>query len=617
MATATVQAPYGFSSSKSAHGGPDPKLVADQLRSLNNLYKKFGPEGFSENMMWILRKNPEKGEKDVLPSHLASNKFWNRRLIPFRLNNIQRDIIHKLGQRNICLKPRQGGFTTFFMIMRLFLPCILSAGSGGLLISQNHNYATLHFAILQRALRYFAVVDPYDNTKNLLADQLKQHLLHTKASNRRELLFDQLDSRIVVESAEIEEAGQGLSLNHVHATEVARWPGNPEETLANMKEAIPIDGTLDLESTANGMGGYFFEECMRAMNAQKDGRETEFKFHFYTWFWHEEYTLDRSVKEDTITEEEQALINAFKVDLYQIAWRRKKLIQLRHNFAEKYPESPETAFLVAGKSFFDKEILRQRWLELSSYQPLEIYKKLKIFKRRIKNKRYLIAADVATGLDVNVGVIKGKKGKSANDDESKLDWSAAVVIDIESGEEVAAYRAHVTEEEYAWELAELGRLYNNALIAVERTGYGGTVIITLEVMCQYTNLYKHRDWWKKDKKTGQMIEFLGFPTSMRSRPVALNRLRYLVHDSPELIHDIAAVEEMLNFVINEKGRPAAAPGCHDDTVMCRAIAAYVRAVLLGYLDPLAIPREKYSDDPSELEDEIMEERAQEFEESEE
>ena len=48
---------------------------------------------------------------------------------------------------------------------------------------------------------------------------------------------------------------------HVVASEVARWEHNPEATLANLKESIPAGGTLDIESTANGWGGYFFEEC--------------------------------------------------------------------------------------------------------------------------------------------------------------------------------------------------------------------------------------------------------------------------------------------------------------------------------------------------------------------
>lgn len=582
MATA-AKAPYGFASSKQAYKGPDTKLVQDQLFGLQKLWRSYGKALFSEHMIWILRKNPEKGEKDLLANQA---KAWNRRLIPFKHNRIQRDLDDNLGSRNIMLKPRQGGYTTYCILMRLLVPCILSPGAGGLLISQNHTYAALHFAILQRGLRYFGVKDPYVKSANLLADQLHEHLLHTKASNRRELILDQLESRIVIDSAEVEEAGQGLTINHAVCTEVARWPGKPEETMANMKEAIPLDGTLDLESTANGMGGYFYEECMRAREWVR-GMETEFKYFFHTWWWHDEYREDEPVPEESVTEEEQKLIDAFSVDLRQIAWRRKKLISLRHNFAEKYPEDDLTCFLVQGNSYFDKEILRQRYLELVNRPPLEKYKKLEIYKRRVKNRRYVIAADVATG-------------KAAG---SYLDWSAAVVLDLETGEEVASYRAQISEEEYAWDLADLGKLYNNAIIAVERTGYGGTTIMTLEVMCQYTNLYKHKEWWKRDKS--KTIEFLGFPTTGKTRPIALNRVKFFVQQSPELVHDILFVQEALTFVIDDKGKPAAAEGAHDDTVMCRAIGHYIRMVLLGYLDPLAVPSESYGtifDDDGEVVD---------------
>src|ERR1039458_7889885 len=102
--------------------------------------------------------------------------------------------------------------TTFFINRRLFLPAILDPGSGGLLISQTHGYAAQHFRILQRAYRYVGVVDPIDYEKNLLSRQLKENLLHLRYSNRKELIFDQIDSSILVESAEVEEAGQGITL---------------------------------------------------------------------------------------------------------------------------------------------------------------------------------------------------------------------------------------------------------------------------------------------------------------------------------------------------------------------------------------------------------------------
>jgi hypothetical protein len=576
------QAPYGFVSSKKLKG-PDPVLVKEQLLGLQHLLKTYGKAKFSEEMFWILRKNPEHGEKDLLPK---DNRFWNRRLIPFKHNRIQLDLDQNMGTRNIMLKPRQAGYTTYILIMRMLLPVSLEPGVGGLIISQNYHYVASHFAMLHRAFKHYGVVDPFDQSKNIMSQQLHQHLLHTTYSNRRELIFDQLDSRILCESAENEEAGQGVTVQHVTADEVARWPGIPEETLANLKEAIPKDGTLDLLSTANGWGGYFFEECMRARK-WAEGQETEFKYFFHQWWWHDEYRDDKPVAEKSLSEEEKLLHEKFLVDLNQLAWRRKKMVELRHNFAEKYPEDDITCFLLQGRSYFDKQILRERWMELKDYKPYETFERVQIFKPRVKGKRYLIAGDVATGRQVS---------------KEDSDFCAAVVIDLETAEEVAAYHARVAPEQMAFDLDELGRLYNDALIAIERTGDGGTTIFTLEVMCQYTNLYKHKDWWRKDRKNKQIVEILGFPTSTKTRPVMLNRLAWVVLNQPELIMDQMAVQEMLTFVINEKGKPEAEEGCHDDRVMCRAIALMCRMIVLGYLDPLAVPRERYGATPTELQE---------------
>jgi hypothetical protein len=133
---------------------------------------------------WILRKNPEEGETYILPS---DSELWNRRLVPFVHNRIQRDLDENIivagSKRNIMLKPRQAGYTTWSIIMRLLRPAILEPGSGCMLISQNSEYAAAHFDILKRAWRYFFVADP---------------------PNRRELIFDQLDSRVRCASADVE-----------------------------------------------------------------------------------------------------------------------------------------------------------------------------------------------------------------------------------------------------------------------------------------------------------------------------------------------------------------------------------------------------------------------------
>ena len=49
-----------------------------------------------------------------------------------------------------------------------------------------------------------------------------------------------------------------------------------------------------------------------------------------------------------------------------------------------------------------------------------------------------------------------------------------------------------------------------------------------------------------------------------------------VRERPELLADRATLLELLTFVRNERGRPEAQSGSHDDLVMALAIAHYIR-----------------------------------------
>lgn len=256
--------------------------------------------------------------------------------------------------------------------------------------------------------------------------------------------------------------------------------------------------------------------------------------------------------------------------LGRIAWRRAKRLEQRGNFDEKFPEDALTAFLVMGNQYFDGEILRARKLELTGYQPINTFSngQAKIFNARVANRRYVIGADPKKGIEVST---------------ESTDFAAAVVLDVEQGEEMAAYRARVTATDLAYDLADLGRYYNNALIAVERVD-GGATILTLNGECKYPSIYRHREWWRRERQL-KMKDYEAFPTTPKTRPVALDFLNRFIMEHPELIWDEQFINEALTFVRNEKGVPSAAPGAYDDTVSCRWIAHYVRQVLLGYWAP--------------------------------
>lgn len=487
--------------------------------------------------------------------------------------------------------------TTYFINRRLYLPAILEPGTGGLLISQKHSYATAHFGILQRVHRYVGCVDPMKPWKNLLHEQLQQNLLHLAYSNRKELIFDQLDSRIMVESAEVEEAGQGITLSHLVCTEVARWPGKPEETMANLKEAVAKDGTVDIESTPNGQGGYFFEEYNRA---KRGGKDVEFTSHFHAWYWHDEYRISPPMLESELDEEERRKKALFLLDMEQMTWRRKKRVSLRHNFAEKYPEDDVSCFLSNARMFYDSEIAAARMTELMNYEPLTIERngELRIFQNPIPGRRYVCGADPA-------------EGKQVNNEES--DWSAAGVIDEETGEQCASLRMKTSPENFALDLVELCEKYNQALLVIERNNHGATVILSVRET-GYGNVYKHKEWTKRERSRGgknqnvtkaAFQEWEGWPENVRTRKMMLNKSRDFLEHYPDLIWDVDLMSEVMTFVYDEKGVPKAIEGYHDDRVFGWALAHIGRLVQIGYVDPLTFKVRKYgeSEDASDEENE--------------
>src|SRR5207248_32380 len=160
-------------------------------------------------------------------------------LVPFDMTRIQLDLTDTAGPRNITVKGRQIGSTTWHILVRLMLPAILEPGSSGLLISQTKPYGAQHFRILQRALKHFARNgQPSAASTVMTSDMFQLHLLHTQYSARHEIVFDFLDSKVLVDTAENEDAGTGLTINHLCATETAYWARDPESLLAQAKEAV-------------------------------------------------------------------------------------------------------------------------------------------------------------------------------------------------------------------------------------------------------------------------------------------------------------------------------------------------------------------------------------------
>jgi len=151
------------------------------------------------------------------------------------------------------------------------------------------------------------------------------------------------------------------------------------------------------------------------------------------------------------------------------------------------------------------------------------------------------------------------------------DWFVGQVLDNITGEQVAVLRHQYDEDTYARQMYCLGKYYNDALLAPE-TNFS-TYPVKLLGLMGYKNLYVRE---VEDDFDGKIRHAFGFRTDRLTRPVIISELIRILRENLQLVNDEDTLLEMLTFVRNDKLRPEAEEGAHDDCVMALAIAFYAR-----------------------------------------
>ncbi len=446
---------------------------------------------------------------------------------PLRANEAQRAFELNRGQRNIVLKARQMGLTTW-AAARFFLKTITRPGTLTLEVAHTREAAEEIFRIVHRFVEW-------------LPEELRKGPLKTSRANARQLAFPELDSQYRVVSAGERNAGRGLTVQNLHCSELARWPGNPAETLAGLRAAMTPGSELIVESTPDGVGGCFYEEWRKA-------GETGMVRHFYPW-WKEPRYRAAAVAENSLTDEERELMSMHPLDLEQIGYRRQIRADFRGLARQEYAEDEESCFRASGESVFEIEAIEGRLA--TAPEPAERRRngELEIWLPPCKGKQYVLAVDPAGG---------GSDG----------DYSAAEVLDLETGMQCAEFAGHMGGLELARFVADLATEYNRAWLVVERNNHGNGVLAHLESSCKYERIYG---------QGGQA----GWLTTSMSRPAVLGRLDAALAESPGCFMSRRLLAECRSFVRLPNGRTGARSGTHDDRVMAMAIGLGARAELAG------------------------------------
>ena len=446
---------------------------------------------------------------------------------PLRANALQKEFERMRGQRNIVLKARQMGVTTW-VAARFFLKTITTRGVMTVQVAHTQGAAEGIFRMVQRFWE-------------CLPEKLRDGPLRRSRANSGQMRFAALDSEFRVLSAGDEGAGRGLTMQNLHCSEVSRWPRNAGETLAGLRAALAPGGELVMESTPNGAYGCFYEEWGRAgLNGNGVVR------HFFPW-WIEDAYVSAPVTE--FTEEEQALMRAHNLSPEQIGFRRGLESSYRGLRSQEFAEDAETCFKATGDCCFEVAAIEKRLAQLG--EPMETRRKgdLQIWLPAVAGKKYLVAVDTAGG---------GSDG----------DFAAIQVIDLESGMQCAELRERLSQLDQAHVAAALAREYGGAMIAVERNNHGAGVLAYLEGVEHYANVYAQDG-------------AAGWYTSAGNKPGMVSRLGALLIESPWMFSSRRLLTECRTFVAMENGRTGAANGAHDDCLMAMAVAQAVRAEMSG------------------------------------
>ena len=261
-------------------------------------------------------------------------------VIPFIPKEPQLNLYNNLHTRNDILKARQLGFTTAIQI--LFLDCCLFRENvRAATIAQNEDAAK---KIFRDKLRF-----AYDNLPPSLRDAMP-----LKVENTSELVFAHNNSGI-----EVATSVRSGTKHYLHISEFgkicAKFPERAEEVITGSIPAVPTNGLLCIESTAEGQDGHFYKITKRAEDLMLSGKKLnpkDYKLHFYPWWGEKAYITN---PEDVLlTDKDHAYFDKIEgqadcvISLDQRAWwvmtRDSEFSGEEEKMWQEYPSTIKEAF---------------------------------------------------------------------------------------------------------------------------------------------------------------------------------------------------------------------------------------------------------------------------------
>ncbi len=534
------------------------KVIADLLANPDLIWNK---RWRMSNLYWIITKD---GTKELFKMNRAQTHFFDNFLNP--------EDATRFFFRHVILKARQLGFTTFVDLWILD-EILFNTNREGLVIAHTQGDA---IEIFDRKID-FAIRNMIDEIKNSVFS------LKRNSSKKIQVVVEEGPEAGSTSSIQVANSGRSGTFFYVHISEFAKlcamYPQRAKEVETGTFPAVPFDGNIFIESTAEGMAGRFYEMFNEGW-PKRDSitpmkSRVMFMPHFYNWQYDDsemaKITENIPVEEMELCEidwaEYQILhkLSNLEITYYYMKWLQmggKNSTEAVNKLHQEFPTTPEEAFLSTGQTYFPtakvyaqlQTAARGKVGELSANDKgVVIFQEtsagaFEMFEKPEQGMRYIIGGDTAEGL--------------AHGDKQVL-----YVLKHSTEECVGLYRSNVPPDEFITAAFLVGKFYNWALLAIESNKDGLWVNDGLDKL-GYVNLFYRRVF---DDITKNATKLFGWKTTSATRPFSLAALKaaFLQKDKG---FPIPILEEMVTFLRNAKGRPEALSGKHDDCVMAAAIA---------------------------------------------
>lgn len=580
-----------------------PKLSADTTRliiSRIDNYDNLSDEEqarqaikvIAEDFYIFIERNlviKEKMTKQLVPLKDVLN--WEQQAL---VEQVIDDLIHGRPIRYIILKARQMGISTLIEALCYWWTSTHRYVTS-VIIAHEKNAVNALYKMFRRYYEYshphFQPDRKYNTKAELVfdvSDEVKKE--YAEAGRVPPGLQSEIKTMVAADGK-----GRADNINFFHGSEVAFWDDSAD-IVSSALQAVPMapESFVFLESTANGIGGYFYDEWQLAKRG-----ESQFKPLFFPWHQHYKYELP-ATDEDLghLDDEEQALYELFEENGYprdswprKIAFRRRKKLEFRTDpkkFYQEYPSTPEEAFLASGRPVFDTKMLQKMENIAVEAEKTFPYKCGEIVKnddpystekyvfrefRRVNDavdpsplrvwwlpepkKKYAIGVDVSEGIE-----IESSKGKEP-------DYSVITVVDTAARKTVARWRGYIDPDLLGDVVFAIGMFYNKALVGVEINNHGLTTAAKLKNTF-YRNLYMRET--AEDEQFQVRTSKFGWLTNKKTKPVMINELVRSIRENDIIDLDVVFIRECMSYVRDDNGAMNAQQGQHDDCVMSMAIA---------------------------------------------